>query len=68
MTTKNEKVQRAASVGTSIGNIGGLTYAFMKKKKFWGYVGYFLLFGIITGSLTYVASEILIKENDENPE
>ena len=35
MTTKNEKVQRAASVGTAIGNIGGLTYAFIKKKKFW---------------------------------
>lgn len=68
MKTKNQKVQRATSIGTAIGNAGGLTYAFMKKKKFWGYVGYAILFGIIGGSLTYVASEMAFKENDENPE
>lgn len=66
MKTKNQKVQKATQIGAAIGNVGGLTYAFIKKKKFWGYVGYFLLFGLIAGSLSYAASETLIKENDEN--
>jgi hypothetical protein len=34
----------------SIGALAGLGYAFMTKKSFWGYVGFFAL-GAITGSL-----------------
>lgn len=35
---------------SSVGALGGLAYAFSNKKKFWGYVGFFIL-GSVAGSL-----------------
>jgi hypothetical protein len=47
--TKADKVMNASMVTGTIGFIGGLIYAFVHKKKFWGYVGYSLL-GSVGGS------------------
>ena len=41
---------------SSIGALGGLYYAFTKKKGFWGYAGFFIL-GSLAGSLTAMAIE-----------
>jgi hypothetical protein len=40
----------ATKISSSIGALGGLAYAFNKKKGFWGYVGFFML-GSLAGSL-----------------
>ena len=45
-------------VASSIGALAGLGYAFYTKKKFWGYVGFFVL-GSLAGSL---AGNILSKK------
>lgn len=37
-------------ISSSIGALAGLGFAYHKKSKFWGYVGYFIL-GNIVGSL-----------------
>lgn len=39
-------------IASTIGGLAGLGFAFHKKKKFWGYVGYFIL-GSIAFSLAY---------------
>jgi|LakMenEpi03Aug12_release.lakeMendotaPanAssembly.Ray.scaffolds.fasta_scaffold913155_1 hypothetical protein len=43
----------------SIGALAGLTYAFMTKRSFWGYVGFFAL-GSIGGTL---ANNVLRSNN-----
>jgi hypothetical protein len=47
---KEDKTDKTTMVLSSIGALGGLYYAFTKKKSFWGYVGFFVL-GSIAGSL-----------------
>jgi uncharacterized membrane protein YfcA len=44
---KNNNITMALA---SVGAIGGLYYAFKKKKGFWGYAGFFIL-GSIAGHL-----------------
>jgi hypothetical protein len=39
-------------IASTVGALAGLGFAFYKKKKFWGYVGYFIL-GSIATSLAY---------------
>lgn len=41
---------------SSAGALAGLYYAFKTKKKFWGYVGFFIL-GSVAGTLTAKAIE-----------
>ena len=41
-----DNAQKTQILG-SIGTIGGLYYAFKKKKGFWGYVGFALLGSVI---------------------
>ncbi len=39
------------------GGIAGLTFAVVKKKKFWTRVGFYILGGMIVGSATYMLLE-----------
>lgn len=69
MKTKAEKAQSAAIFGATIGHVGGLVYAFQKKKKFWGYVGHFLLFGIVAGTTAWIGAQVILpKDEDKNGE
>lgn len=36
---------------SSVGTVSGLGYAFAKKKKFWGYVGFMFLGSIVFGTI-----------------
>lgn len=60
---KQEKISKYTVIATAVGNVGGLTYAFVKKKRFWGYIGFALLFGAILGTTTFAISEAAIKED-----
>jgi hypothetical protein len=57
-----KRVQNAAAIGSTAGLTVGLIYAFKSKKKFWGYVGYGLLFSLIgsgvasLGAYGYIAT------------
>jgi uncharacterized membrane protein YfcA len=44
------KTNNTTMILSSVGALGGLYYAFNKKKGFWGYVGFFVL-GSIAGHL-----------------
>lgn len=57
-----KKINNIASLGSSIGFVGGLVYAFNKKKGFWGYVGFGLLFSIIGGTMSGLGARALIKK------
>ena len=48
----NSKREAGIKIASTIGALAGLGLAYHKKKKFWGYVGYFILGSIVT-SLTY---------------
>ena len=58
----SKRVKQAAGIGSTAGLTVGLIYAFKSKKKFWGYVGYGLLFSLIgsgiasLGTYGYVAT------------
>lgn len=60
---KTKKVITYGSLGSSIGLVGGLIYAFKNKKSFWGYVGYGLLFSTIGYTALAVPAFVLIKED-----
>ena len=64
MSTKEEKVRNAQMIAATAGTVGGLTYAFLKKKHFWGYVGYSILFGLIAGGITWAVAQSVVP-NDE---
>jgi hypothetical protein len=58
-----ENKQSALKMGlASAGALGGLYYAFTKKKSFWGYVGFFIL-GSIAGQLLGNAIESVTKKS-----
>ncbi len=57
-----KKVQFIASIGSSIGGVAGLVYAFKNNKGFWAYVGYSLLGSIVFGTLSGVGAELAVKK------
>ena len=48
---KTQNLNMAVWGIAGIGQVGGLVLAYRQKKKFWGYVGYFILGGLIFGGL-----------------
>ena len=54
--------RKATVILSSLGALAGLAYAFKQEKKFWGYVGFFIL-GSVAGSLvgTIVDNTLLNK-------
>ena len=62
------KKQSALKTGlASAGALGGLYYAFTKKKSVWGYIGFFIL-GSIAGQLLGTAIESITKKSQpSNP-
>jgi hypothetical protein len=59
---EKENKQSALKMGlASAGALGGLYYAFTKKKSVWGYVGFFIL-GSIAGQLLGTAIESFTKK------
>ena len=65
LTDRQKKIMNISSIGSSVGLVGGLVYAFRGKKGFWGYVGYSVLFSIIGGTAAGVGAQILIKKEDK---
>ena len=61
--TKTEKVYNVAWAVGSVGFIGGLVYAFVTKKHFWGYVGYSLLGSVAFSSVGALGGFIIIKKD-----
>ena len=77
MTDEELKKKRAdltltiTTAGHGLGSAFGLYLAYKGKKKFWGYVGRGLLFGIIAGAVSYpigygISLASIKKANDEN--
>ena len=60
----NEKLTKTQILGSSIGALGGIYYAFTQKSGFWGYAGYFIL-GSLVGSLTGNVVSIAFKKNGQ---
>ncbi len=52
-------VSKATRIGSSIGFIAGLGYAFKGKKGFWAYVGYGLLGSIVFGTVSAIGADII---------
>jgi hypothetical protein len=65
MTTKLQKSSYASGIGFAAGSVGGLIYAFTKKKKFGGYVGQFFLWGIIAGTVAWLGAQAIIPKDKE---
>jgi len=55
------KVNNSMAIGSSIGLMVGLGYAFAKKKKFWGYVGFSLLGSLMLGTGCAVVANVANK-------
>lgn len=53
----DQKVTRVQMGLGSLGNAGGLLFAYYKKKGFWGYVGFAIVGGIIGRGLGYLVSK-----------
>lgn len=75
----NKAVKNASAIGSLAGLTGGLIYAFRGKKKFWGYVGYGLLFSLIGSGVASLGAYAVLKfkkptavpettNTEENPE
>ena len=62
LTDRQKKIMNITSIGSSVGLVGGLVYAFRGKKGFWAYVGYGLLGIIAVGTVTGIGAKLLIKE------
>jgi len=63
LTDRQKKIMQISSIGSSVGLVGGLVYAFRGKKGFWAYVGYGLLGSIIGGTVAGVGAKVLIKKD-----
>ena len=55
---------KSAYILSTVGALGGLTYAFTKKKAFWGYVGFFVL-GSVAGSLIGIVLDNTVFQKSE---
>jgi hypothetical protein len=66
LTDRQKKIMNITSISSSIGLVGGLGYAFAKKKGFWSYVGYGLLFSIIGGTIGGVGAQVIVKKEDKS--
>ena len=62
MATKS-KLDNTTMVLSSVGALGGLYYAFAKKKGMWGYVGFFILGSIAGGLVGNVVSGVMKPKN-----
>lgn len=60
-TKESNKIDTGLYIASAIGTLAGLGYAFHKKKKVWGYVGFAIL-GSITGSLIYHIGKSVVKK------
>lgn len=61
-TERQKKINNAMAICSSIGFVAGLGYAFSKKKKFWGYVGYSLLFSVAASTAGYLGAIAVTKD------
>ena len=66
MATKS-KLDNTTMVLSSVGALGGLYYAFAKKKGMWGYVGFFILGSIAGGLVGNVVSGVMKPKADVLP-
>ena len=64
LTDRQKKIMNIASIGSSVGFISGLGYAFSKKKGFWSYVGYGLLGSIVFGTVSGIGARVIIKKDE----
>jgi hypothetical protein len=62
---RSKKIMNITSIGSSVGLLAGLGYAFSKKKGFWGYVGFSILGSIAFGTAAGVGAQILVKKEDK---
>jgi hypothetical protein len=61
MENQEQKISKLNIGLSSAGALAGLYYAFHTKRKFWGYVGFFIL-GSVAGTLTAKAIESTKKD------
>lgn len=63
ISEREKKIMQISSVGSAIGLIGGMIYAFKNNKSFWGYIGYgLLLFPIVGGTVANLGARAVIKK------
>lgn len=65
LDARMRKIVNITSFGSSVGMVGGLLYAFNKKKGFLGYVGYSLLFTIIGGTVSNLGARAILKPEEK---
>jgi len=63
----NKKISNLQMGLTSAGALGGLYYAFTKKKGAWGYIGFFILGSIAGGLTASVIESVTKKSQPSNP-
>lgn len=54
------KIMSITQVGSSLGLIAGLGYAFKKNKSFWAYIGYGLLGSVVFGTIGNLGARVAI--------
>jgi hypothetical protein len=62
---RTKKIENITSIGSTIGLVGGLVYAFKTKKGFWGYVGFGILGSVVLGMTSKVLARSFIKKVQE---
>ena len=65
---KLEKVYNIGWAVGTVGFIGGLAYAFINKKHFWGYVGFSMLGSIVFTSLGMLAGYLIVPKDTTTQE
>ena len=64
--TKEEKTKKIATISSAMGTlgmVGGLYFAYTRQNKFWGYVGWALLFSFGASAISGAVSSLAIKED-----
>jgi len=64
LTVRGKKIMNITSIGSSVGLLAGLGYAFSKKKGFWGYVGFSILGSIAFGTAAGIGANLLVKKDE----
>jgi hypothetical protein len=62
LTSREKKIVNITTFGSGVGLVAGLSYAFVKGKGFWAYVGYGILGSVVLGTTAGLGAKALLKD------
>lgn len=65
LDARMRKIVNLTSFGSSVGLVAGLSYAFVKKKGFWSYIGYSILGSVVFGTVTNLGARAILKPEEK---